>query len=329
MWVKPGMKILTFWSAAIAWRRFLQGVLIRFGQPGKMAWGTALRLATSGGVAIVLGVASSLPGVVIGATALMAGVVAEALFATWSVRPLLNNQLSTATAAAAPPPAHAPLTYSQLFWFHLPLAATSLMILLVQPLITSSLAKLDDPIPSLAAWPVMFQILLMVRAAAFALPEVVIALTDGPTTFVPIRRFTMNIALAVTLFMALFVFSPLAHYYIYVVQDMTEAVGALAQSSLVLYLFFPGMTAVSMWLRGMLIHGRQTKDVNMAMVVNLVVTAVVLSVGVRLQLPGLPTAATALNLAVVVELLVLSWRARRVTPIGLPLFTRAKVRPTV
>lgn len=329
MWVKPGMKILTFWSAAIAWRRFLQGVLIRFGQPGKMAWGTALRLATSGGVAIVLGMASSLPGVVIGATALMAGVVAEALFATWSVRPLLHNQLSPSAAAAAPPSVHTPLTYSQLFWFHLPLAATSLMILLVQPLITSSLAKLDNPIPSLAAWPVMFQILLMVRAAAFALPEVVIALTDGPTTFVPIRRFTMNIALAVTLFMALFVFSPLAHYYIYVVQDMTEAVGALAQSSLVLYLLFPGMTAVTMWLRGMLIHGRQTKDVNAAMVVNLLVTAVVLGIGVQLQLPGLPTAAAALNMAVFVELLVLSWRARRVVPIGLPLFTRVKVKSTV
>jgi hypothetical protein len=321
-WVQIGMKIMIFWSATIAWRRFLQGVLIRFGQPGKLAWGTAVRLAASGGTAILLGFASDLAGVVIGATALMAGVMAEAIFATVAVRPLLQNQL----APTAPVASGHPLSYRELFWFHLPLAGTSLMILLVQPLITSSLAKLDDPIPSLAAWPVVFQILLMVRAAAFALPEVVIALSDRPDTFVPIRRFTLNLALAVTAFMALFVLSPLADFYIFVVQDMTDVVGTLAQSSLVLYLFFPGLAVFSMWLRGLLIHGRQTKDVNMAMVVNLVVTAVILGIGVQLHWPGLPTAAAALNVALTFELLYLSWRTQRLWPIALPLFQKWPMR---
>jgi hypothetical protein len=264
----------------------------------------------------LLGVSSDLSGVVIGAAALMAGVAAEAVFATVAVRPLLQNQL----APTAPTASGEPLTYRELFWFHLPLAATSLMILLVQPLITSSLAKLDDPILSLAAWPVLFQILLMMRAAAFALPEVVIALNKGPETFQPIRRFTINLALAVTGFMALFVLSPLADFYIFRVQDMTEVVGDLAKSSLVLYLFFPALTVLGMWLRGLLIHGRQTKDVNMAMVVNLVVTAVILGIGLQLHWPGLPTAAAALNIAIIFELLYLTRRTQRILPVQLTLF---------
>ncbi|MCL4263791.1 MAG: hypothetical protein KJ069_11270 [Anaerolineae bacterium] len=325
VWVRPGMQIMTFWSAAIAWRRFLQGVLIGFGRPGKMAWGTAVRLAASGGVAVALGVFSPWPGVVIGAVALMAGVVAEAIFATLAVRPLLQNQL----APTAPVVADAAISYRQLFWFHLPLAATSLMILMVQPLVTSSLAKLDNPVASLAAWPVLFQVLLMARAAAFALPEVVIALSDGPESFTMIRRFTRNLALTITLFMLLFVLTPLSTFYLFVVQDMTAQVGALAQSTLVFYLFFPGLTALGMWLRGMLIHGRHTTDVNMAMIINLVVTAVTLALGVRWRWPGLPSAAAALNLALISEILYLAWRAQRLIPMGLFSFSRARPKPTL
>ncbi|HUM68084.1 MAG TPA: hypothetical protein PLK31_04475, partial [Chloroflexota bacterium] len=211
----------------------------------------------------------------------------------------------------------------------LPLAATSLMILMVQPLVTSSLAKLDNPVASLAAWPVLFQVLLMARAAAFALPEVVIALSNGPESFTMIRRFARNLALAVTLFMLLFIFTPLSTFYLFVVQDMTAQVGALAQYTLVFYLFFPGLTVVGMWLRGMLIHGRHTTDVNVAMAVNLVVTAVTLALGVRLRLPGLPSAAAALNLALVSEIFYLSWRAQRMIPMSLFAFSRTRAKPTL
>lgn len=322
-WVRPGLQIMTLWSAAIAWRRFLQGVLISFGQPNKMAWGTLVRLLASGGTAVVLAFFSGFSGVIIGASALMAGVVAEAVFATIAVRPLLQNELSP----TAPTAEDEPLTYRELFWFHLPLAATSLMILLVQPLVTSSLAKLDNPIQSLAAWPVLFQILLMARAAAFALPEAVIALSKRAASTQPLRRFSRTLATAVTLFMILFILTPLSGFYIFVVQDMTADVGALAQSTLRLYLLFPGLTVLGMWLRGILIHGRHTQEVNVAMGVNLGVTAVVLWLGVQQRWPGLPTAAAALNLALLAEILYLAWRAQRTLPLGLITWHRARPEP--
>lgn len=325
VWVQPGLKIMIFWSAAIAWRRFLQGILIGYGHPGKMAWGTVIRLIVSGGTAVLLGLFSQFAGVIIGTTALMAGVVAEALFATMAIRPLLKNQLSPQAPAAE----GEALTYQQLFWFHLPLAGTSFMILLVQPLITSSLAKLDNPVQSLAAWPVLFQILLMTRAAAFALPEAVIALTKGTATFKPVRQFAWILATAVTLFMALLAFSRLSTFYIYTVQDMTAVVGGLVQDTLALYILFPGLTVIAMWLRGLLIHGRKTKVVNVAMFINLFVTAVILGVGVQMVLPGLPVAAAALNIAVVFEILYLARQTQRFIPIGLPFFNRIKPEPSL
>ncbi|MEO1087522.1 MAG: hypothetical protein AAFY88_25060, partial [Acidobacteriota bacterium] len=46
-WVQPGLQIMVPWTPAIAWRRFLQGVLIRFDKTRTIAVGTALRLAAT------------------------------------------------------------------------------------------------------------------------------------------------------------------------------------------------------------------------------------------------------------------------------------------
>ncbi|MAT97355.1 MAG: hypothetical protein CL608_09455 [Anaerolineaceae bacterium] len=310
-WVQPGMQIMIFWSAAIAWRRFLQGILIHFNQPRKMAWGTAVRLLTSGGTVIGMSMLTDLPGVVNGTTALMAGVIAEAIYATIAIRPLLQNELSETAVNLND---EEPLTYRDLFWFHLPLAGTAVMVLLVQPLVTFSLARLDRPTQSLAAWPVIFQIMLMARAAALALPEAVIALTKGPDSYAPIRRFSLTLAAIVGLVVTLFTFSPLARLYLFGVQDMTAEVGTLAQGSLIYFLPFPALTVIGMWLRGVLINGRKTTAVNVAMVVNMAVTVIVLALGLAGQRPGLPTAAVALTLAVLAEIIYLAWRAQQYLP---------------
>ena len=317
-WVRPGLQIMTLWSAAIAWRRFLQGVLIHFGYTRRVAWGTVVRLASSAGTAAVMGLYSDLPGVVIGSSALMAGVIAEAAYATIAVRPILDDQLSPAHSVSS----SAEMSYGELFWFHLPLAFTSVLAVLAQPLVTSSLARLQNPMVSLAAWPIVFQVTLMARAAAFAWPEAVIALSKGRETFLPIRRFTFGMAAVISVLMALFVFTPLSTFYIFVVQDMTQVVGELAQSSLVLFLLFPALAVFVSWLRGLLIKRRVTSKINIGMVINLTVTAIILAIGIAFQLPGLPTAAVALNVAVLCEVIYLAWRTGKVLLPDIHLFSR-------
>lgn len=317
-WVQPGLQIMTFWSAAIAWRRFLQGVLIHFGYTRRVAWGTLIRLTSSAGTAAILGLTSNFPGVVIGGSALMAGVIAEAAYATVAVRPILQDQLSADKAKRDEPE----MTYRELFWFHLPLAGTSVLALLAQPLVTSSLARLSNPTISLAAWPVVFQVTLMARAAAFAWPEAVIALSSSLETFLPMRRFTFRMAITITVLMAVFVFTPLSAFYIFIVQDMTPVVGELAQTSLALFLLFPALAVFTSWLRGLLIKRRVTSQVNAGMVINLSVTAVILVFGIAYQLPGLPVAAVALNIASLCEVIYLAWRTGKVLAPEIRLLSR-------
>lgn len=311
-WVRPGMQIMTFWSAAIAWRRFLQGVLIHFGYTKYVGWGTAVRLLASAGTAISLALWSGFPGVITGATALMAGVIAEAAFATVAVRPLLQNEL----AEDRPPAPGPPLTYRELFWFHLPLAGTAVLTLLAQPLVTMSLARLDNPTRSLAAWPLIFQLLLMARAAAMALPEAVIALVDGPQTHAPIRRFSLSLAAISGLGMILLSTTPLLPFYLREVQDAQASVSALAAYGTRLFLLYPALFVMVSWLRGLLINRHATKAVNTGMAINLTVTALILWVGLLFEGHGITTAALALNVAILLELLFLLWRAQRILEVG-------------
>jgi len=276
-------------------------------------------------VVIALSAWTEMSGVINGTTALMIGVVAEAIYATIAVRPLLTNELSITAPAAD----GNPLTYSELFWFHLPLAGTSLLILLVQPMVTFSLARLDSPTENLAAWPVVFQIMLMARAAALALPEAVIALTKGAATFAPVRRFSINLALVMTGLLGFFVLTPAAGFYIFAAQDMTPVVGGLAQSSLIFFLLFPGLTTIASWLRGLLINHRATRDVNVGMGVNMMITAVVLAIGLLQQWSGLLTAAAALNLALIWEIFYLARRTQRQMPVRLFQSSGWKVKPTI
>lgn len=311
-WVRPGLQIMTLWSAAISWRRFLQGVLIHFGHTRAVGWGTAVRLLASGGTAAGLALWSGWPGVIIGASALMAGVIAEAVYATLAVRPLLRHELHP----DRPPESDAELTYSELFWFHLPLAGTAVLTLLAQPLVAFALARLDNPTRSLAAWPLTFQIVLITRAAALALPETVIALTKGPHTYGPIRRFSLTLTAVSLVGMALFVFSPLLSFYLFTVQDAERAVASLARYGATLFLIYPALFVILSWLRGLLINAHATKAVNVGMAINLLVTTTILVAGVVLGLHGITVAAVALNVAQVAELLFLLWRTQHVLGAG-------------
>lgn len=307
VWVRPGMQIMIFWSAAIAWRRFLQGAMIHFGHTRPIGWGTAVRLLASGGTAIGLALLTGWPGVVIGASALMAGVVAEAAYTTIAVRPVLHNELHP---GAAPGEDVEPLGYGELFWFHLPLATTAVLMLLAQPLVNLSLARLDNPTISLAAWPMIFQLLMMARAAATALPETVIALTRGLETVAPIRRFSLTLTGLTVLVMAGLVFTPLLSFYLRDLQDAEAAVARLAATGTRIFLLYPALFVIVSWQRGLLINSRATRPVNTGMAINLLVTALFLALGVALRWPGIPGAALALYAAIIAELLYLGWRVR-------------------
>ncbi len=106
--------LLLPWPAAIGYRRFLHGILIRSGRTRLVAYGTLLRLGAMATAATLLYTLSSLPGAWVGAIALSTGVVAEALAARF----MAAAEVARLTSGAARParvviePAAAPETES-------------------------------------------------------------------------------------------------------------------------------------------------------------------------------------------------------------------------
>ena len=88
-----GLIIMTPWTFSIAYRRLHQGVLIRFNRSHSVGIGTAIRL--SGNIVVLaIGYAiRTLPGIVVGASAVAFGVVSEAIYIGLVSRPIMAKEL--------------------------------------------------------------------------------------------------------------------------------------------------------------------------------------------------------------------------------------------
>ena len=103
------------WPAAIGWRRFYQGVLIRNGQTRRVVLATVFRLAGMAGCAFSLYFHASLQGALLGGIALSCGVVAELLASRFLSRQAIRQLLSAPQQGEV-------LDFSALWRYYLPLA---------------------------------------------------------------------------------------------------------------------------------------------------------------------------------------------------------------
>ena len=91
-----GLMVMVPWTWAIAYRRFQQGAMIRFGYSGAIVVGTGIRLVTDV-VLVLIGMRIGiLPGVVVGAGAQALGVTAEAIYSGFRVRAVVFEKLKQA-----------------------------------------------------------------------------------------------------------------------------------------------------------------------------------------------------------------------------------------
>jgi hypothetical protein len=295
---RPGMKIMVFWSAAIGVRRFLQGVLIRHGQTSRVGYGTTIRLVSSAGTGITLAVLTSMPGVYIASTGLMAGVTSEMLFILAAVRPTIRRILEN--------PKEDSSDTSVSFWdvtrYHAPLALTSLLTLLAQPVISGGLARMSHPDENLAAWPVIWGILFLFRSPAFALPEAVIALLGANQMKRTLGGFCLRVGVVSSIAMMVFSVTPLLTLYLRYGAGLPDGLTAFVVPGLLLTIPLPFINSVHSWIRGQLMAMRSTGIIYWGMGLNLAVIATVIGGGVFLHGAGPATAAVSLIASFVAEI---------------------------
>jgi hypothetical protein len=304
---QPGLQVMCLWSAAIAWRRFKQGVMIRYGSTRLIGLGTIVRLMASAGTATVLALSGQLSGVVVGGVALIAGVLCEVTYTQWASSQTIRTNLRAEPSAAKGPT----LSYIDLVKYHAPLAAVSLLTLLGQPLIGAALARGDNPVPVLAAWPVVFSLLGIFRSLPMALPEAVIALQHNSVTQAALRRFCINVGLVTTGALLALAVTPLGRFYLSTLIGLTNNLTILALPGVLLGVAIPVIMAVQSYWRGMLMWHKVTNPVYVAMMINLGTLAVVLVVGVMTNAPGVQLAVIALTVSLIAEGAYLYWSVRR------------------
>ncbi|HZT42962.1 MAG TPA: hypothetical protein VFA07_12410 [Chthonomonadaceae bacterium] len=298
---RPALQIMLFWVAAIAWRRFYQGILIRYGFTRRVSWGTLIRLTTAICTAVLLTRWGGMPGVQVGACTLMAAVLIEALATTgfsWSV---VRRELHARIDVIEPP-----LTQPAILRFHAPLAATTLMTLLASPLTAAALARLAAPEATLAAAPVVFMLLLVMRGWGMALQEITVAVAQDPASRPTLRTFTWIVGSVTSGATAFIAFTPLLDLYLGRVIHLSQGLRPYAHVGIALGILLPLITALSAQARGLLMAGRATKAIYHGMGVNLLTHVVVLCLGVGLGLPGMWVAAGAFTLAALAEYVYLT-----------------------
>lgn len=304
---RVGLMLMTPWTYSIAYRRFNQGVLIRCGHSQSVGVGTVVRLSADALVLALGYLNGSLPGIVVAAGAVTCGVMSEAAYVGWVVRPVLRDELRLA------PPAAERLTLRGFLRFYVPLAMTSLLTLLSQPIGSAALNRMPRAVESLAAWLVVSSFVFLFRSVGVAYNEVVVALLDEPGSSTSLRRFTAWLALATSVGLLVIAATPLSSLWFGQVIGLRPELAELGRQGLWLAIPMPGLAVLQSWYQGAILHGRRTRGISEAVAIYLAAVALLLWAGVAWgRLPGLFIALAAMTLSMAAQTAWLWQRSRPV-----------------
>jgi hypothetical protein len=268
-----GLLIMTPWTWSIAYRRFNQGVLIRYGRSRTVGVGTAIRLGSVTAM-LALGYRLGWAGIVVATAAVAVGVFAEAVYIGWIGRPVVAGPL------AASPRVEPVLTRHAFSRFYVPLMLTSLLVLIAGPIGSAALSRMPNALASLAVWPVVSGLLFMLRSAGMAFNEVVVALVDEPGATGVLRRFAWLLMLGVTFATLAFAATPLSLFWFGRLTGLEPALAELARTGMWLALPLAALTVLHSWYQGVLVNTRRTRGIVEAVALYLVVIAALLGLGV-------------------------------------------------
>ena len=299
------------WAFAVAYRRFHQGVMIRFEHSRSITVGTILRFVAD---ALVLGVVfliGTIPGTVAATLMMVIGVTVEAIFVGLRVRPVLRQEVRHAPALAQQ------VRLSDMVAFFIPLAITPLLNQLIRPIGSAALSRMPDPLITLAVWPVISSFSFLIVTPGAAYNEVVIALLDRPGSAPSLRRFMWILITAQLVVMLLFAFTPLAELWFGEVSGLSPELTRLASSAFILLFPSAVISPLNSWFVGNILHNRQSRSVTVGMAIYLIVYVTALTFGgAALDVSGIYIAVGASMLASLMQTAWLGVRSKRLSPAG-------------
>ena len=287
-----GLALLLPWPAAIGYRRFRQGLLIRHNLTRRVAYGTVIRLAAMSLTAFLAFRLTSLAGAYVGSLALSVGVVVEA----FASRLMTRRVVPALLARDRPPERMDTLRLPAIINFYVPLALTSLLALSVQPMVTFFMGQSRFALESLAVLPVVHGLTFIFRAIGLSYLEVGIALIgDQREHFARIRNFAVVLAIASTAGLVTIAYTPLVVVWFQTISGLSVELTTFAVWPTRILAVFPALAVAVHTQRAVLVHARRTRPITRATVLEVAVVAAVLTVGIHgFDLIGAVAAAAAI-----------------------------------
>jgi hypothetical protein len=300
-----GLMIMTPWTFSIAYRRFNQGVLIRYNHSKKVGVGTIVRL-TADLIVLVIGYSiGSIQGIVVATVAVSAGVISEAIYSGIVVRPVVQQQVKTS------PLIKPPLTLKNFLRFYIPLVLTSLLNLMVLPLGSAALSRMPAALPSLAVWPVISGLTFMFRSVGVAYNEVVVALLEEPRSTRSLRRFSVILTGVTTSLILIMALTPLSLLWFNILSGLEPQLADMASIGLILAIPTAGFAVLQSWYQGLILHGGRTRSITEAVVLFLGSIVILLWIGVAYgEVTGLYWGLASFTIAMFLQTLWLWFRSR-------------------
>ena len=255
-----GLQIMTPWTIMIAWRRLNQGVMIKYGNSRAVVMGTAIRLVALISVLIIGMNYTGWSGIKTGAMAVAIAVTMEALYAHVAVQKILKTYLPHSSDAK-------PITRDSFVSFYFPLAITPLLTLLIHPAGAAGMSRMPDALASLAAWPVVWGLVFLLRSMAFAFNEVVVSLAGKPDGIMQLRRFARILALSTVSLLAVIAFTPLSEIWYGKVTGLSGKLTHFSSIATMFAVLMPGYQVYQSWYGGLLVHHHQTRGISEAVMV--------------------------------------------------------------
>jgi len=283
--------VLIPWPGSIGYRRFYQGILIRNGLTKKVAYGTIVRVSSMAVTGLALHFFTSVNGAVVGAGALSAGVVNEAIVSRLMVR----NVIRKIKSGEIDDGSNAVISYKGIYHFYYPLALTAIMNLGVQPMVTFFIGQSRMAIESLAVLPVIVSFTFIFRSVGESYQEVGIALMGkNKAGYKPLKNFALMIGIILTVTLGIIAFSPLSNIWFRNVSGLSVKLSDFSRLPLIIMTVLPALTLLLGFQTAVLVDSRNTKPITFSTIIEFSGILLVIFISVRFfDLTGAVAAALA------------------------------------
>ncbi len=295
---------LLLWPAAIAIRRYYQGILIIHKQLHLVAKAGLLRMAVLG-LCLVIGYYFNIHATYLAGGSMMAAAIAESIAVFFSSRQYCNSEISEDKIENEQK--KYPKTIKEIWKFYWPLANSMVVVWSGRALLVVCLARAVDSSIALAVWPATWALVVLFANSTRMIQQVIIRnqKTFHPSEFI---LFSCTVGVSLTILLFGLGFSNFGHHILTYFVGENEALLTSMQKVLYICACIPLLVAVQNVLQGFLMCLSNTKAINMATLWGVFALLVCASVGVTQNFHGAQVAAYSMLVSLLIEVSLLAYQ---------------------